>query len=328
MRRNTSGLTSGLIVALLFSAILQGGTMETQVTLNLSPTGMYSYAAYWYSYNAFTDGTPQSYQQYHVIVNGDAEESTSLNTDHWSNTLGSDVIPTHPTCYNARISIRVNSGTFACCTTPADYFDESGLQCPEEPARPEPPGPIDLCDEGDYDGQCSPIIINLDRGPYRLSGPDDPVTFDIDADGTPNRITWTGRASSVALLARDLNGNARIDDGAELLGTATRLGSGVRAANGFEALKELDANGDGVVNGSDVAWSGLLLWTDANHDGISQPGELSGITDSGVQGIETHYHWTGRSDPAGNVFRYMGSALFDRGKRPIYDVYFRSALLP
>lgn len=196
--------------------------------------------------------------------------------------------------------------------------------CVEDPVRDPPPQPIDICDDGSGTGQCSPIVINVENGSYRMSGPDDPVDFDIDGDGWVNRITWTGRNSGVAFLAMDRNNNARIDNGAELFGNWTPLGSGERAANGFVALNEIDTNGDAVVNVLDEAWPSLLLWIDANHDGVSQPEELRSLAVSTVRGIETSYYWTGRRDSAGNFFRYQGIAYLDRGRRSIYDVYFRS----
>ena len=42
--------------------------------------------------------------------------------------------------------------------------------------------------------------------------------------------------------------DGRIDSGAELFGSATKLKNGARAANGFEAMKEIDSNDDGVLN--------------------------------------------------------------------------------
>jgi len=170
----------------------------------------------------------------------------------------------------------------------------------------------------------SPIIVNLQPGPYRLSGPDDAVEFDIDGDGVPNRITWTTAGSSIAFLATDRNGNATIDNGTELFGNWTVLYAGGRASNGFEALKELDSNNDGIVDSGDARWAALLLWFDVNHDGVSQPGELQSVIGSPVRGLETAYHWTGRRDPFENYFGYQGTAHMSLGRRAIYDVYFRS----
>ena len=74
----------------------------------------------------------------------------------------------------------------------------------------------------------SPIILNLEPGRYELSGIDDAVQFDIDADGSPNGITWTARGTATAFLAVDHNDNGTIEDGSELFGNSTTLTSGSR----------------------------------------------------------------------------------------------------
>lgn len=166
-------------------------------------------------------------------------------------------------------------------------------------------------------------MVNLAAGAYRLSGPDDGVDFDIDADGSPDRITWTARDSATAFLALDRNADAIINDGSELFGNWTMLHSGARAANGFEALKDLDDNEDGVIDAADAGWAALLLWSDHNHDGVSQPGELQRIAASFVRAVETTYHWSGRRDRYGNLFKYEALAHLETGRWPLYDVYFR-----
>ena len=194
----------------------------------------------------------------------------------------------------------------------------------EEQNGEPPSGPADSCDGLTGYGQpCSPIIVNLSDGPWRLSGADDAVSFDIDADGRPNRITWTARGEELAFLAVDRDGNGVIDDGAELFGTATRLKSGRRAANGFEALEELDANGDGVVDATDHHWHSLLLWIDRDHDGLSDLSEITSIVNSDVVSLHTAYRELQRQDQFGNTFRYMAVLNLGRGKRPYYDVFFR-----
>jgi hypothetical protein len=170
----------------------------------------------------------------------------------------------------------------------------------------------------------SPLIVNLQRGPWNLSGPREPVDFDIDADGSPNRITWTSRGAALAFLAVDRNGDGQINDGAELFGNWTRLASGMRAPNGFEALREFDTNGDRLVSRDDARWSDILLWVDTNHDGISQPAELQSIAESEIDALETIYHWTGRQDRHGNLFGYEGLARLGTSRRPYYDVYFKT----
>ena len=170
----------------------------------------------------------------------------------------------------------------------------------------------------------SPIIVNLTNGPYRLSGTDDAVHFDIDADREPNHLTWTARGTAMAFLALDRNGNGAIDDGSELFGNWTMLRSGVRAANGFEALKEFDSNGDRVVDARDRGWQALLLWTDVDHDGVSQSAELQRVDGSIVRAFDTMHHWTSRRDPSGNYLGYQSLADLGGRTRAVYDVFFRT----
>ncbi len=168
----------------------------------------------------------------------------------------------------------------------------------------------------------SPIVLNLQNGAYQLSGRTAPVHFDIDADGVPDTMTWTAPSAAMGFLALDRNGNGIIDNGAELFGDHTPLGDGSRAKNGFEALKQYDSNGDGVIDARDPIWQKLLIWIDANHDGKSTPDELRPITATEITRIDLDYHWTGRRDGNGNVFRFEGKAHFGTSSKPFYDIFF------
>jgi hypothetical protein len=204
--------------------------------------------------------------------------------------------------------------------------DSKTTPAPERP-RTDPPvvDPVEKCQGGEpgYGTVCSPIVINLGTGSYQLSGPDHPVAFDLDGDGQTERTTWTSEGSLLAFLALDRNANANIDSGLELFGDATKLRSGQRGRNGYEALSEFDENGDGAVDRDDPVWPLLLLWTDTNHDGSSQAGEVQHISASRIEALETAHHWTGRRDTFGNVFGYQSLVRFDHATRPAYDVYFR-----
>ena len=95
------------------------------------------------------------------------------------------------------------------------------------------------------------------------------------------------------------NGNGSIDDGSELFGTATKLANGQNAANGYEALAQLDANGDGVIDSKDAAYSQLKVWVDANGDGVSQSGELKSLASLDIASINVNGDKTSVKD-AGN----------------------------
>jgi hypothetical protein len=179
---------------------------------------------------------------------------------------------------------------------------------------PDPTNPHSTCP-----GCCevSPILIST-RGDYHLTSVADGVSFDIDADGVADRMSWTAAGSDVAFLALDRNRNGAIDNGAELFGD-------VVAANGWDALAELDANRDGVMNANDAAWRDLLLWYDRDHNGSSSVTELVPIASSNIIAIGTGYQWSGRRDPFGNMFRYAGQITLTHGRRDAYDVYFLAA---
>jgi hypothetical protein len=181
-------------------------------------------------------------------------------------------------------------------------------------------------------GGVSPILIDLDGDGFRLAGLDQAVTFDLDVDGVADTIAWTVQGGDDAFLVLDRNGNGTIDDGQELFGNATRLVSGHPAGNGYVALREYDSpsaggNGDLAVDAADAVWNRLQVWTDTNHDAVSQPTELRSLAAAGVHRVETRYGELRRTDRYGNVFRFKARALIeDRHGRPhwstTYDVFF------
>lgn len=180
--------------------------------------------------------------------------------------------------------------------------------------------------------QTSPILIDLDNNGFHLAGLDEAVGFDIDGDGTANRISWTAAGTLDAFLVLDRNANGTIDDGRELFGTATPLAAGGTAANGYEALRELDdvaygGNGDTMVDASDAAWDLLAVWIDADHDAISDPHELATLASFGIAAFDTGYKRASRRDEHGNGFRFRSVAYIrDVNGRltpsMTYDVFF------
>jgi hypothetical protein len=219
------------------------------------------------------------------------------------------------TCYTSA----ANAQTF-------DQFGQSygNATCnPDEPTQTDPS--LEAACGADSSGCAEPLLINLGNEPYQLTGLDDPVSFDINADGHRRTIGWTGRNGKIAFVAIDLNGNGTIDNGSELFGNASLMRSGARAANGFDALSEYDNNGDGVIDDNDPIWPSLILWTDRNHNGVSEPDELEPIAMSQVTGIYLAHHWMGRRDSSGNFFGYQGHVKVGNGLRVFYDVFFVTA---
>jgi hypothetical protein len=172
---------------------------------------------------------------------------------------------------------------------------------------------------------CSPIIIDVTGDGFFLTSAADGVKFDIANTGVPIQIAWTANSNN-AFLVLDRNGNGIINSGAELFGNFTPQPTSARP-NGFLALAQYDTNGDGVIDAKDPIYSQLRLWVDANHDGISQPGELHTLPEMGVFSISLDYSLSMRTDEFGNVFRYKAkinqglNGASDAGKKA-YDVFF------
>lgn len=205
-------------------------------------------------------------------------------------------------------------------------------------------GPTDWCAfpdngcDGDLEpnGRCccvanTPILIDLLGNGFSLTDFESGVSFDLVASGVPSQTSWTQGNSDDAFLALDRNGNGVIDNGAELFGNATVQPQPPRgfARNGFQALAEYDkpANGgnlDGIIDSRDAVYGSLRLWRDLNHNGVSEPAELSRLIDWGVESISLELKESRRRDEFGNGFRYRSRVAGSNVGKWTYDVILQS----
>lgn len=151
-----------------------------------------------------------------------------------------------------------------------------------------------------------PIVLDLDKNGFDLSGIQHAVMFDINADGHKDQMGWT---SKDAILALDLDNNGVIDNGSELF---TPDFNGGKFASGVEALASLDSNGDGKIDANDDAFSKLSLWIDGNNNGVSDAGELSSLSDHHVASISLTTDQSGGLEDGQQIFA-EGEFTFDDG---------------
>lgn len=178
------------------------------------------------------------------------------------------------------------------------------VPCPSgSPGEPQDDTPTDQSGSGCNWTICSPILVDLDRGGFRLTSGSAGVEFDLDRDGETERLAWTERQSGDAWLALDRDGDGTVDDGGELFGNFTDQPPS-DDPHGYRALAVFDDDGDGRITAADAVFADLLLWSDRNHDGVSQPLELLGLERAGIQWIDLDPVVSRSRDRHGNELRY------------------------
>ena len=203
--------------------------------------------------------------------------------------------------------------TFGC--DPGQYWDTEGCSCEYDP---------------------SPILVDVAGDGFNLTDNSGGVSFDLNSNGSAEKLSWTTVGTDDAWLALDRNENGTIDNGRELFGNYTPQSeppSGEQK-NGFLALAEYDkvsngGNGDGFITESDAIFNSLRLWRDVNHNGVSEAGELLSLQSAHVAILELTYKESKYADEYGNEFRYRAKIKDTQGaqvKRWMWDVFLVRAL--
>lgn len=105
-----------------------------------------------------------------------------------------------------------------------------------------------------------PLMLSFNGKACELTK--DCISFDLNADGTPEQIPGLGAGS--AFLVFDRNGNGKADDGNELFGVAS--------GNGFADLAKLDSDHNGWIDEGDAAFNQLAVWSGDGFSSLQERG--------------------------------------------------------
>ncbi|WP_299481206.1 DUF5801 repeats-in-toxin domain-containing protein [uncultured Roseibium sp.] len=158
----------------------------------------------------------------------------------------------------------------------------------------------------DFSFSSDPIVLDLDGDGVELVSAEDGVAFDLNGDGQAEVSGWVGADDGI--LVMDLDGSGKIESGKEVFSEVFNEGG---FADSLEALALLDSNGDGLIDASDEAFTDLRVWQDVNTDGVSQDGELSTLSDLGIESINLN---------AGQVYKTVsGNTVYAEGTYQTVD---------
>ena len=159
----------------------------------------------------------------------------------------------------------------------------------------------------------TPIAVPLSDGLKVADLTDLKARVPFDADGSGERGNWSWISENAAWLVFDQKGDGQVTSGLQLFGSVTFW---LFWNNGYEALATLDDNADGQLSGEELRH--LALWRDANGNGISEPGELTLLSDAGIVALSCKRQ--SHASPHCKVFSPKGMTLHNGTTRPTYDL--------
>lgn len=160
----------------------------------------------------------------------------------------------------------------------------------------------DSFSSGASGGDMGPVVLDLNGQGIRITDlRDSHAAFDADNNGVPNRIAWT--TPDEGLLAFDANGSGTVDQTSELALRQWTPG----AQTDLQGLRAFDTNHDGALDAGDQDFGRFDVWRDSNGNGVSDPGELSSLVESGVSAISLASDGVQSRLPGGSTIYGQGS---------------------
>ena len=153
----------------------------------------------------------------------------------------------------------------------------------------------------------APLVLNLVGGAVSTTPlSSSSVTFDVQGSGSGVKTGWI--TPDEGFLVLDKNGNGKIDDGTEMIGS-------------FADLAKFDTSGKGVIDASNSIYSQLKVWVDKSGDGVSKTTEIYSLAQLGIASINVNAATTDNYSN-GNIVHAIGSFTFaDGSKGQIADAW-------
>ena len=130
----------------------------------------------------------------------------------------------------------------------------------------------------------APISIDLDNDGVEYLSRDAGVVFTDEGTGESVNTAWV--APDDGMLVIDVDDSGTVNASKEYVFTEWSE----TAQTDLEAVAEVfDTNQDGVLDAQDDQWDQFAVWQDIDSDGITDDGELTSLTDLGIESIALNY---------------------------------------
>ena len=143
---------------------------------------------------------------------------------------------------------------------------------------------IDTDNDGQVVGVTAPIGVDLDGDGVEYLPMEDGVVFTDQSTGESVNTAWV--APEDGMLVIDANNSGTVDESREYVFTEWSE----NAETDLQAIAEVfDTNQDGVLDAQDEQFDQFAVWQDADSDGVTDEGELTSLTDLGIESIALTY---------------------------------------
>ena len=130
----------------------------------------------------------------------------------------------------------------------------------------------------------APVGIDLDGDGTEYLSRDEGVVFTDQSTGESVNTAWV--APEDGMLVIDANNSGTVDESREYVFTEWSQ----NAETDLQAIAEVfDTNQDGVLDAQDEQFDQFAVWQDADSDGVTDEGELTSLTDLGIESIALTY---------------------------------------